>query len=124
MISLGPSPPACTRGNPAQETDADKNRHSLAVGLPYGSSPLLTGDMDASREAGSATGPRPGDLAGIQVLKAAHHGSDTSSSPEFLDRLGPKLVLVSPRQWEFSPAIRRPRCWNGCERGAILETGR
>ena len=96
-ISLGDLQFTCLyAGNPAQETDTDKNRHSLAVRVSYGRfGLLLTGDMDASCEAGLLRTCGPGDLAGIQVLKAAHHGSDTSSSPEFLDRLGPKLVLVS-----------------------------
>lgn len=126
-ISLGDLRFTCLyAGNPAQETDADKNRHSLAVRVSYGQfGLLLTGDMDASCEAGLLRACGPGDLAGIQVLKAAHHGSDTSSSPEFLDRLGPKLVLVSYGNGNSyghpSPKVlERLR-----ERGSrILETGR
>ena len=126
-ISLGDLRFTCLyAGNPAQETDADKNRHSLAVRVSYGQfGLLLTGDMDASCEAGLLRACGPGDLAGIQVLKAAHHGSDTSSSPEFLDRLGPKLVLVSYGNGNSyghpSPKVlERLR-----ERGSrILETGK
>lgn len=126
-ISLGDLQFTCLyAGNPAQETDTDKNRHSLAVRVSYGRlGLLLTGDMDASCEAGLLRTCGPGDLAGIQVLKAAHHGSDTSSSPEFLDRLGPKLVLVSYGNGNSyghpSPKVlERLR-----ERGSrILETGK
>lgn len=126
-ISLGDLQFTCLyAGNPAQETDTDKNRHSLAVRVSYGRlGLLLTGDMDASCEAGLLRTCGPGDLAGIQVLKAAHHGSDTSSSPEFLERLGPKLVLVSYGNGNSyghpSPKVlERLR-----ERGSrILETGK
>src|SRR5204863_1109910 len=33
--------------------------------------------------------------AGIRILKVPHHGSLTSSSKAFLDRLGPRVAIVS-----------------------------
>ena len=35
------------------------------------------------------------DLSGIYVLKIGHHGSNTSSSEEFIDRTNPKYSVIS-----------------------------
>lgn len=54
---------------------------------------VWTGDMEETEEAillNSPLMPR-----NIGVLKAGHHGSNTSSSQEFLDVLDPQLVLIS-----------------------------
>ncbi len=52
---------------------------------------LFTGDADAAEEESL---PLAG-LRGCEVLKVAHHGSRYSSSPEFLQRLGPQLAVIS-----------------------------
>ena len=62
-------------------------------GLPIHWGPfsaLLTGDIGAGREAELPNPERP-----LDVLKIAHHGSKTSSSEAFLDRMRPKVALVS-----------------------------
>jgi competence protein ComEC len=53
---------------------------------------LLTGDIEAQGEAGieSELSKRPS-----KVLKVAHHGSGTSSSEDFLNRLRPGWALIS-----------------------------
>ena len=51
---------------------------------------LLTGDVEAAGEAALLEG---GGALHADVLKVAHHGSRTSSSDAFLDRVGP-LVAV------------------------------
>ena len=35
------------------------------------------------------------DIGKVDILKAGHHGSKTSSSQEFIKEINPKLVLIS-----------------------------
>lgn len=66
----------------------DANRYSLTSRLSLkGSSMLLTGDLHGSYEMYAAA---PAD-----ILKAAHHGSRTSTSPEFLSAVSPGVILLS-----------------------------
>lgn len=53
---------------------------------------LFTGDLEAPGE-GQMVTAYP-DLR-VDVLKAGHHGSKGSSSPEFLEHIKPKLALIS-----------------------------
>ena len=53
---------------------------------------LFTGDLEAPGE-GKVVTAYP-DLR-VDVLKAGHHGSKGSSSPEFLEHIKPKLALIS-----------------------------
>ena len=53
---------------------------------------LFTGDLEAPGE-GQMVTAYP-DLR-VDVLKAGHHGSKGSSSPEFLEHIQPKLALIS-----------------------------
>jgi len=82
---------------------------------------LLTGDIEAPVEAtlveNSLIGP-------VNTVIVPHHGSRTSSSPDFVTRLRPELAIVSAgfgNRWGFPKAdvVRR---W---ERGGarLLETG-
>ncbi len=69
-------------GGPMRKNDGVNNQSVVALVERDGRSALLTGDIgkpaeDALREAGAA--PR------ADVLKVAHHGSRTSTSPAFLD---------------------------------------
>jgi competence protein ComEC len=70
-----------------------ENERSLVLRLTYGSTSfLLTGDIAASAErrlAGSGRAIR------TDVLKSPHHGSRSSSSPEFLDSVSPRIVVIS-----------------------------
>jgi competence protein ComEC len=47
---------------------------------------LLTGDVESAGEAALEVGP-------VTVVKAAHHGSDTSSTPELVEKTRPKHVV-------------------------------
>ena len=68
-----------------------ENDQSLVLPIHWGPfSALLTGDIGAGREAELPNPERP-----LDVLKIAHHGSKTSSSEAFLDRMRPKVALVS-----------------------------
>ncbi len=69
------------------------NNDSLVMRIQYGErSFLLTGDMEKAVElsvAGTAGWPH------ADVLKVGHHGSKTSSTPEFLDQVHPALAVMS-----------------------------
>lgn len=70
-----------------------RNDDSLVLELRYGQvSLLLTGDI--GREVESALIPSL-DLLPTVILKAPHHGSGTSSSAEFLEKVRPRIVLIS-----------------------------
>jgi competence protein ComEC len=69
------------------------NDASLVMRLAFGSTSfLLAGDVE---EAGEAALIRSGRLQPSTVLKAAHHGSKTGSSPEFLAATDPAVVVIS-----------------------------
>lgn len=74
------------------QSERELNETSLVVRARYGSFDLLlTGDLDGKDEAEVA---RAGGLDGIEVLKVSHHGSKTSSTPEFLSAVRPKLAVI------------------------------
>jgi len=79
---------ACLSG-----TSSDANNSSIVLRLTYGnSSLLLAGDADAEAE---------GDIlaSGVRVrsdiLKVAHHGSNSATSDEWLDAVGARLAVIS-----------------------------
>lgn len=57
-----------------------------------GGAVLLTGDIEAAGERRLVE--RYGDRLGSEALVAPHHGSKTSSTAAFLDRVSPRLVLI------------------------------
>jgi competence protein ComEC len=54
---------------------------------------LLTGDAEGAEEAWLVDHER--NLLSADVLKVAHHGSSTSTTPPFLEAVQPRLALVS-----------------------------
>lgn len=79
--------------HPEHEEYPDKNTGSLVLALSYGRFDMLfTGDLDKEGEK-KVTGTLP--KRRIEVLKAAHHGSATSSSEEFLKAVVPDAVCIS-----------------------------
>lgn len=69
----------------------DRNDESVVVLLTYGdTSVLLTGDAESGAEA--TFGALAGD---VDVLKAGHHGSRTSSSESFLQIVTPEIAIIS-----------------------------
>lgn len=73
--------------------EAKENNDSLVLRVSYGRhSFLLTGDIERKVEAQLAASAAP---LRADVLKVAHHGSRTSTTPEFLDSVRPAVALVS-----------------------------
>lgn len=72
----------------------DPNEASTVVRVRYGGVRfLLTGDAERSEEAWLLARDRAALSA--DVLKVAHHGSPTSTTPAFLEAVAPRLALVS-----------------------------
>jgi competence protein ComEC len=70
-----------------------RNDDSVVMRVRYGDVELLlTGDI--SEEAERAI-DASADRAAIRILKVAHHGSRTSSSPDFVTRYAPDVAVVS-----------------------------
>ncbi|MDR0862742.1 MAG: MBL fold metallo-hydrolase [Oscillospiraceae bacterium] len=71
----------------------DNNNNSVVARVTYGEVVfLLTGDIESKAERDLVDS---GVDLECEVLKAAHHGSDTSSGYVFLRAANPKLVVVS-----------------------------
>ncbi len=58
-----------------------------------GNSVILAGDIEQPAERGLVE--VYGDFLSSDVLKAGHHGSNTSSSQEFLEKVGPEFAVIS-----------------------------
>lgn len=68
-----------------------ENNSSIVLRMAVGKrSALLTGDVESDQERNVA-----GEAGCIDVLKAAHHGSRTSSMPLLLDATAPRLAIIS-----------------------------
>ena len=80
-------------GPEAPLSGAAANDQSLVLRVSYGRTAfILAADIGRAAEdqiIGSGLPLRGG------VLKAGHHGSDSSSSPEFLNRVSPRLAIIS-----------------------------
>ncbi len=69
------------------------NDYSIGIKLTYGSTSfLLAGDAQAVSEAEMLEN---GIDLSADVLKLSHHGSSTSSTINFLDRVNPKYAVIS-----------------------------
>ena len=84
----------CTILAPAGEyEDTDLNNWSVCLRLDCGdSSFLFTGDAEEAAEQDMLAGDRE---LGATVLKLGHHGSSSSSSPDFLDAVSPTFAVIS-----------------------------
>ncbi len=73
---------------------SDRNEHSEVLLAEYGDfSMLLMGDLGAEGEAEIAE--QWDENRQVQILKAGHHGSSTSSSEQFLDTVNPRIAILS-----------------------------
>lgn len=70
------------------------NDRSGIIKLVYGNSSILfTGDAGIKRERELIK--KYQNFLNSDILKAGHHGSKTSSSKDFLDKVNPKITLIS-----------------------------
>lgn len=79
-------------GGLPRKVDPVNNQSVVAIFERDGRKALLTGDAGASTEDALLGSGR--DL-GADLLKVAHHGSRTSTTPGFLDAVHPRLAILS-----------------------------
>jgi len=86
--------------------ESSLNNSSLVLKLIYGeTSFLFTGDIEADAEVWLVE--RGADVD-ADILKVPHHGSDSSSSPDFIQRVSPKAAVISVGRNSFghpSPGV-------------------
>ncbi len=83
--------------SPSDPLPADVNDSSIVCRLSYGDfSVMLTGD--AGVEAERRVLRRKGGPIKSTVLKVAHHGSATSTSPPFLRAVAPEVAVISCKE--------------------------
>ena len=81
--------------HPGAELLDEANNNSVVTQLSYGQvSLLLPGDIEAQVEE-ALVGARRDTPLQSTVLKAAHHGSCSSTTQEFLDAVSPEVVVIS-----------------------------
>ncbi|MDO5405932.1 MAG: DNA internalization-related competence protein ComEC/Rec2 [Eubacteriales bacterium] len=86
----------CLYPSKEQGEENDRNCHSLVLRVDYGGfHMLLTGDMTGEGEQELLRRTAPGTLSDIQVLKIAHHGSEYSTTEEWLEAVGPQWAVIS-----------------------------
>jgi len=80
-------------GGKCMQADGNSNNCSVVTRLEYGQfSVLLPGDIEAPIEQSLVY---DGAVQQSVVLKAAHHGSCTSTTQEFVDAVAPQVVVIS-----------------------------
>ncbi len=80
--------------NPPTYFTTGLNNRSVVLKLTYGEfSALLTGDIQEESEERLVSGNIT--ALDVEVLKAAHHGSNTSSTSSFLNAVTPETVIIS-----------------------------
>lgn len=74
----------------------DKNGHSLVLSVEYRDfRMLLTGDVEREGEKRMLESEKTLLPRHVSVLKAAHHGSATSTGREFLEQVKPAITILS-----------------------------
>jgi competence protein ComEC len=77
--------------NPEESLPSDINGNSIVMELDYGNiSFLFTGDTQKDSESSMIAA---GEIHQVTILKVAHHSSDTSSSPAFLNLVKPEVAI-------------------------------
>lgn len=82
--------------NPGENLYEKANNNSVVIRLDYGGdSFLFTGDIERAAEYKLTRNGRDID---VDVMQVAHHGSKTSSSELFLERVSPEIAVISVGQ--------------------------
>jgi len=83
----------CTILGPINSNSSDLNTYSIVIKVTFGSkSFLFTGDAQTSNEQDMINA---GYNLSADVLKVGHHGSNTSTSQAFLDKVNPTYAVIS-----------------------------
>ncbi|NMM64088.1 MBL fold metallo-hydrolase [Clostridium sp. P21] len=83
----------CEMLAPNSDKYKDTNNYSIVIKITYGESKFLfTGDAERISETEMLN--KNLDLS-ADVLKVGHHGSSSSSSNEFLNKVNPKIAIIS-----------------------------
>ncbi|MCM1132785.1 MAG: MBL fold metallo-hydrolase [Ruminococcus flavefaciens] len=78
---------------PCSDDYSNANNYSVGIIMTYGeNSFIFTGDAEKLAEKEMI---ESGKLQDIDVYKVGHHGSDTSSSEEFLEVIKPDIAVIS-----------------------------
>lgn len=78
---------------PIQEPTSNKNNYSIVLKVSFGEMDMImTGDAEKTVEKDIL---EAGEDIEAEILKLGHHGSDTSTSEEFLDAINPDYALIS-----------------------------
>lgn len=78
---------------PIEEEPENLNNYSIILKISYGEMDILmTGDAEKKVEKDLI---EAGTDLDVEILKIGHHGSDTSTSTEFLDATTPDYALIS-----------------------------
>ena len=81
---------------PISTSYTETNDYSVVIRADYGeTSVLFTGDAETHSEEEMLERYRFKGLLDCDILKAGHHGSDTSSSQAFLDAVTPVYAVIS-----------------------------
>ncbi len=92
VFSLGKA--KCTILSPISDEYSNTNNYSITVKVEYGkTSFLFTGD--AEKEPEQEMIKMWGNDLKADVLKVGHHGSSSSSTDEFLEKVNPSLAVIS-----------------------------
>ncbi|MBU3144123.1 ComEC/Rec2 family competence protein [Clostridium sp. CF012] len=91
-LDLGPDL-TCLMLSPNKTTYKDTNNYSCVLKVSYKNSTyMFTGDIEELSEDQILNS---GYDLNAEVLKVAHHGSNSSSTQEFLNRVSPKIAVIS-----------------------------
>lgn len=81
---------------PQEKDETNLNNNSIVLRVSFGNTDiLLTGDTE--KEAEQALVKQNIDLKS-EVLKVAHHGSDSSSTKTFLEKVKPQYAIISAKK--------------------------
>lgn len=83
----------CTIYAPNSSEYEDLNNYSIVIKISFGKTSFLF-DGDAEAESEQEMLAKGFDL-NADVLKVGHHGSDSSTTPEFLKAVSPKFAVIS-----------------------------
>ena len=80
---------------PIETDEINLNNYSIVLKVTFGDMDvIMTGDAETKVERDIIDS---GEALDAEILKIGHHGSDTSSSDEFLDAVSPLYALISAK---------------------------